>query len=161
MLDYTRKEKMRSYLINKLYAHLTPAKILYSSIEDLSKLRQELRFKRVVKFVDEHIKSVGYKQAVKDLQVGLTILNGCQRNSPCECKNALKYDGIFGGKTKASLNDACKNYPVSVIEKYIIKGIENNIIFDTKNRKNIDTEKLMEKTCLKLKNIKEEKIDGI
>lgn len=155
-MNYTKKEKLRSYLINELHEHLTPAKILYSSVEDLSKLRQELRFKRIVKFVDEHIKNVGYEQAVKDLQVGLTILNGCQRNSPCECKNALKYDGIFGKKTKATLNDACKNYSTNIIEKYIIKGIENNIIFDTKNRKNTDTERLMEKTCLKLKNIKEE-----
>ena len=160
-MNHKRKEKTRSYLINELYEHLTPAKILYSSIEDLTKLRQELRFKKVVKFVDEHIKNVGYEQAVKDLQVGLTILNGCQRNSPCECKNALKYDGIFGDKTKATLNDACKNYSVNIIEKYIIKGIENNIIFDTKNRKNTDTERLMEETCLKLKNLKEEKTDGI
>ena len=155
-MNYTRKEKTRSYLINELFENLTPAKILYSSIEELTKLRQDIRFKQVVKFVDEHIKNVGYEQAVKDLQAGLTILNGCKRNSPCECKNALKYDGIFGEKTKAALNDVCKNYSVRVIEKYIIKGIENNIIFDTKNSKNTNTEKLMERTCLKLKSRKEE-----
>jgi len=40
------KEKTRNYLINELYEHLTPAKILYSSIKDLLKLRQELRFKK-------------------------------------------------------------------------------------------------------------------
>ena len=160
-MNYTTQDKIRNYLINELYENLTPAKILYSSIEELTKLRQELRFKRVVKFIDEHIKNVGYEQAVKDLQVGLTILNGCRKNSPCECKNALKYDGIYGDKTKATLNDACKNYSTSVIEKYIIKGIENNIIFDTKNRKNTNTQKLIEETCLKLKNLKKEKANGI
>ena len=160
-MNYTRKEKIRSYLINELYKNLTPAKILYSSIEELTKLRQELRFKKVVKFIDEHIKNVGYEQAVKDLQVGLTILNGCRKNSPCECKNALKDDGIYGDKTSSALKDVCRNYTANVIEKYIIKGIENNIIFDTKNRKNTNTQKLIEETCLKLKNLKEEKANGI
>ena len=153
-MNYTTQDKIRNYLINELYENLTPAKILYSSIEELTKLRQELRFKRVVKFIDEHIKNVGYKQAVKDLQVGLTILNGCRKNSPCECKNALKDDGIYGDKTSSALKDVCRNYTANVIEKYIIKGIENNIIFDTKNRKNTNTQKLMEETCLKLKNLK-------
>ena len=150
-MNYTTQDKIRNYLINELYKNLTPAKILYSSIEELTKLRQELRFKRVVKFIDEHIKNVGYEQAVKDLQVGLTILNGCRKNSPCECKNALKDDGIFGDKTSSALKDVCRNYTANVIEKYIIKGSENNIIFDTKNRKNTDTQKLIEKVCGKLK----------
>ena len=160
-MNYTTQDKIRNYLINELYENLTPAKILYSSIEELTKLRQELRFKKVVRFVDEHIKNVGYEQAVKDLQVGLTILNGCRKNSPCECKNALKDDGIYGDKTSSALKDVCRNYTANVIEKYIIKGIENNIIFDTKNRKNTNTQKLMEETCLKLKNLKEEKANGI
>ena len=54
-MNYTRKEKIRSYLINELYKNLTPAKILYSSIEDLTKLRQELRFKRIVKFIFDYM----------------------------------------------------------------------------------------------------------
>ena len=78
-MNYTKKEKLRSYLINELHEHLTPAKILYSSIEELTKLRQELRFKKVVKFIDEHIKNVGYEQAVKDLQVRFNYFKWMQK----------------------------------------------------------------------------------
>lgn len=156
MAYYTQKlklqEKTRKYLINEIYENLTPAKILYSSVQDLVELRQELGFKTVVNFMNTHIENVGYEQAVKDMQVGLTILNKCRKNSPCESKNALKNDGIYGEKTSSALKDACKNYSAKVIEKYIIKGIENNIIFDTKNKKSTNTEELMKETCLKLKN---------
>lgn len=158
MHGYCKNEKIRaktrSYLIDKMCENLTPAKMLYSSVEDLVKIRQENTFQKIVNFIDRHIENVGYEQAVKDVQVGLTILNKCRKNSPCECKNALKDDGIYGDKTSSALKNACKNYSTRIIEKYIMKGIENNVIFDTKNIKSTDTEKLMEETCLKLKNYK-------
>ena len=154
-MDY--KRKTRNYLIKELAENLTPAKILYSSVEDLTKMIQEFRFKKVVNFIDKHIENVGYSQAVKDLQVGLTILNKNRKNSSCECKNALKDDGVYGQKTSLALKDACKNYSDKIIEKYIIKGIENNIIFDTKNNENTDTRKLMKETCSKLENLEKDK----
>ena len=71
-----------------------------------------------------------------------------------EAKNVLKEDGIYGEKTKASLYKVCKNYNSRVIKKYILKGVLNNIIFNTKNETNIDTQKLLNDTKLSL----EEKI---
>jgi len=71
-----------------------------------------------------------------------------------EAKNVLKEDGIYGEKTKSSLYEACKNYNSRVIKKYILKAVLNNIIFNTKNEVNIDTQKLLQNTKLSL----EEKI---
>jgi hypothetical protein len=37
------------------------------------------------------------------------------------------------------LNDVCKNYPFKVVQKFIRRGAINNVIFDTKNDVNINT----------------------
>lgn len=42
------------------------------------------------------------------------------------------------------------NYPVQTIEKYLNKGLISNLVFETKNSKNINTSKLVD-TALKLK----------
>ena len=42
------------------------------------------------------------------------------------------------------------NYPVQTIEKYLSRGLISNLIFETKNSKNINTSKLVD-TALKLK----------
>ena len=81
-------------------------------------------------------------------------MNKNKKNCIIEAKNILKEDGIYGEKTKASLYEACKNYNSRVIKKYILKGVLNNIIFNTKNKINIDTRKLLNDTKLSL----EEKI---
>ena len=38
-----------------------------------------------------------------------------------------------------------------LLRNILSKELKNNIIFDTKNRKNADTQKLIEKVCGKLK----------
>lgn len=58
-------------------------------------------------------------------------------------KNILKEDGVLGSKTCSALFNVCKNYPLNVVKKYIKRGILNNIIFDTKNNKNINSYKLV------------------
>lgn len=42
------------------------------------------------------------------------------------------------------------NYPIQTIEKYLSKGLISNLVFETKNSKNINTSKLVD-TILKLK----------
>ena len=98
-------------------------------------------------FLIPHIQLVGQEQAIKDLQRGLSILNKNRKASPIKAKNALKTDGIWGNKTQACLCDICKNYTLKIIKKYIKKGIQNNIIFDTKNNSDIDTSKLLKIIC--------------
>lgn len=120
-------------------ADLELAKIFY-----LSKDNFKEKLFDISQFLNCHIKFVGQEQAIKDLQRGLNILNKNHRNSSIPAKNILKQDGVFFVKTFDCLCNACKNYSVNVIKKYIKKGILNNIVFDTKNRENIDTRLLYE-----------------
>ncbi len=108
------------------------------------------KISEIISFLQPHIRLVGKFQAVKDLQRGLSLLNKNRRNSPIEVKNILLEDGVYGHKTQGCLCDVCKNYSVNVIKKYIKKGIQNNVIFDTKNNSSIDTKKLMEGLCINI-----------
>jgi len=153
------KEKIRNKMLNELQEHLSPAEILYSSIEDLKRIKYFLyknktpnESKEYIKqMLLKHAKNVGEIQAVKDLQRGLNILNKNRRNSPLKIKNLLEEDGIFEQNTNETLDDICKNYSLNVIKKYFLKGIMNNIIFDTKNEKNIDSKKLLDETTIHLR----------
>lgn len=97
----------------------------------------------ILRFLKPHIDIVGARQAVVDLQRGVSLLNKNRRKSPVKAKNALKQDGLLGEMTYNSLVDVCRNYSLNVIKKYIKTGIQNNIIFDTKNDSKIDTKKLL------------------
>ena len=97
----------------------------------------------LMEYFNVHILNVGFGFAIRDLQLGLNLLNKKRQNSLFADKNILKEDGIFGSKTCSALFNVCKNYPLSVIKKYIKRGILNNIIFDTKNNKNINSYKLV------------------
>lgn len=153
------EQKIKNKLINELAEFLTPAQILYSSLDDLKKIKYFLyknktpkeSFKYLENMLLKHINNVGEIQAIKDLQRGLSILNKNRRKSPIEVKNILIEDGIFGPKTKNALENACKTYSLNVIKKYFLKGIINNIIFDTKNNQNIDTIQMINDVIEKLK----------
>ncbi len=151
--------------------NLTNAQVLYSPIDKLEKLKNKYeglkerhiftlfeenpvisdKLDRITEFLNIHIAKVGKEQAIKDLQLALTLLNKNKKKSMCKCKNALKEDGIFGIKTHSCLFDICKNYSFNVIRSYIIKAILNNIIFDTKNDPNKNTKNLIEDICFSLK----------
>ena len=45
--------------------------------------------------------------------------------------------------SESELDYACKNHSLNILKKYILRGIMNNIIFDTKNKKEINTEKMV------------------
>lgn len=150
-IDKKLNEKRKNKLINELGDNLSNAEILYSSIDDLKRIRYFLYKNKtpqeakeyILKLIKKHSAKVGLEQATKDLQRGLSILNKNRKNSPIEAKNILVEDGIFKDKTKATLEDVCKNYSLNVIKKYILIGIMNNIIFDTKNKSEIDTKKML------------------
>lgn len=98
-------------------------------------------------YLQPHIRLVGEEQTIKDLQLGLNIL---KQNYTCDIQegyNYLQQDGVLGNKTYGYLCELCQNYPPDVIKKYIKKGIQSNIIFDTKNKSNIDTLKMLNEIC--------------
>jgi len=168
-----KKLLTREKILSLIKGELTNAKILYATKEELIEIlkneRKEkflLEFERlnnqssrekieeILDFIRFIAQKLDEKRAIIALQTGLSLLNKNKKNCIIEAKNALKEDGIFGNKTKASLYEACKNYNSRVIKKYILKGVLNNIIFNTKNETNIDTQKLLQNTKLYL----EEKI---
>ena len=168
-----KKPLTREKILSLIKGELSNAKILYATKEELIEiLKNEKREKFLSEFerlnnqtikekieeISDFIKFIAQKldekQAIIALQTGLSLLNKNRKDCIIEAKNALKEDGIYGEKTKASLYEACKNYNSRVIKKYILKGVLNNIIFNTKNESKIDTQKLLQNTKLTL----EEKI---
>lgn len=153
------KENSKKQLIKELKNYISTAQILYSSEDELRKIRYFLyknktpqeKIEYIQNLLLKHANNVGLNQAIKDLQRSLSILNKNRKNSPINSKNILKEDGIFGEKTKATLKNICKNFDLFTIKKYFLKGIINNIIFDTKNKQNIDTEELIYTTIKVLK----------
>jgi len=89
------------------------------------------KMQEIIDFIKPHITSVGLKQAAKDFRRGLYLLNKGRKKSP-------------------SFLNACKNYSPRIIKKYIKKGIQNNIIFGTKNDKRVNTKQLMDAICKNL-----------
>ena len=168
-----KKSLTREKVLSLIKSELSNAKILYASkkelIEILKNERREkflLEFERlnnqtssekieeILDFIELIAQKLDEKQAIIALQTGLSLLNKNRKDCIIEAKNILKEDGIYGEKTKASLYEACKNYNSRVIKKYILKGVLNNIIFNTKNEPTIDTQKILQNTKLSL----EEKI---
>jgi len=168
-----KKLLTREKILSLIKGELTNAKILYATKEELIEIlkneRKEkflLEFERlnnqssrekieeILDFIRFIAQKLDEKRAIIALQTGLSLLNKNRKDCAIKAKNALKEDGIFGNKTKASLYEACKNYNSRVIKKYILKEVLNNIIFNTKNEVNIDTQKLLQNTKLSL----EEKI---
>ena len=111
-------------------ADLELAKILYLTKNDFKEKLYDIS-----QFLNCHIKFVGQKQGIKDVQRGLNILNKNRKNSSIPAKNILKQDGVFFVKTFDCLCNACKNYSANVIKKYIKKGILNNIVLIQKTEK--------------------------
>ena len=172
-LKEKKKPLTREKVLSLIKGELSNAKILYATKEELIEIlkneRKEkflLEFERlnnqtssekieeILDFIKFIAQKLDEKQAIVALQTGLSLLNKNRKDCIIEAKNALKEDGIYGEKTKASLYEACKNYNSRVIKKYILKGVLNNIIFNTKNEAKIDTQKLLQNTKLSL----EEKI---
>ena len=168
-----KKPLTREKILSLIKSELSNAKILYATKEELIEILKNERkqkflseFERlnnqtnnekieeILDFIELITQKLDEKQAIVALQTGLSLLNKNRKDCIIEAKNILKEDGIYGNKTKASLYEACKNYNSRVIKKYILKGVLNNIIFNTKNEVNIDTQKLLQNTKLFL----EEKI---
>lgn len=97
--------------------------------------------KEVFNFLQKYSRKVGSKQAVKDFQRGLNILNKYNKKSLIEARRPIEEDGIFGCQTYACLENICQKYTSQIIQKYIRRGAVNNAIFDTKNNARIDTDK--------------------
>lgn len=160
----------RNEILSLIQQKLSTADILYKSKEELIEIlkeekktiffknfynrlnnKEKEKFKEIIDFIKYYANLKGKKQAIIDLQTALSLLNKNRRKSPLKTKNILIEDGIIGLKTLLCLKDCCKNYDSKTIKKYILKAIQSNLIFNTKNEKNIDTKKAIFEILTKLK----------
>ncbi len=109
-------------------------------------------------FFRKHVEKVGEKQAIKDLQKAINMLNKGKKDSLIEERRSLKEDGILGEKTYAAFAYISKNYPVRLINKFIRRAAINSAIFDTKNDNTINTEKNVNKIYKNLMTQEEERV---
>lgn len=95
---------------------------------------------QILDYLKRHSQKFGNEQAVKDLQTGLNILNKTNGNADAK----IEIDGDYGVQTHACLEGACKTYTAQEIFKNIKRAAVSNAIFDTKNKKKINTESRVE-----------------
>lgn len=114
------------------------------SEEDYQKVAQ------LADFIAQYVRDVGKEQAVLDLQVGLNLLNGYQKESLVKEKIKLEEDSDFGEKTFGALFNTLKHYPLETVKQYVKLAALNNAIWDTKNLKNVDTDEKVEQTANKI-----------
>ena len=104
-----------------LFILISGIKLIKETMDPLIGVTQEHEFvQEILNFIELIAQKLDEKQAIIALQTGLSLLNKNRKDCIIEAKNALKEDGIYGEKTKASLCEACKNYNSRVIKKYIL-----------------------------------------
>lgn len=94
-------------------------------------------------FIRLYVKTVGKEQAILDFQVGINLLNNYRKESVIESKIQLKEDADYGEKTLKAMFDVLRNYDIDVVKRFIKLGAINNHIWQTKNNRNIDTDKVV------------------
>ena len=127
--------------------------------EEVVGVRQDeyQKVQEVTEFFRKHAEKVDEKQAVKDLQKAINMLNKGTKDSLVEERRPLKETGILDEKTYAAFAYMCKNYSVRLINKFIRRAAINNAIFDTKNDIGINTEKNVNKIYKNLRTQEEER----
>ncbi len=115
------------------------------------------KVQEVTEFFKKHVAKVGEKQAIKDLQKAINMLNKGLKDSIVEEKRPLKENGILEEKTYAAFEYICKNYTARLINKFIRRAAINNAIFETKNDSRINTEKNVNKIYNNLRTQEEER----
>lgn len=116
------------------------------------------KVQEVSEFYRKHVSKVGVKQAVKDLQKAINMLNKGSKDSFVIERRPIKEDGLLGEKTFAAFGYICKNYTARLINKFIRRAAINNAIFDTKNDDRINTEKKVNKIYLNLRTEQEKRV---
>lgn len=90
-----------------------------------------------------YCETFGETNAIKALQCGLDIF--CKERKHIFKPSKISIDGVINDKLINLIGNVSSKYSTDVIEKYLVKGLLSNIIFETKNTKNINTKELINK----------------
>ena len=107
---------------------------------DLNQKEHDIQNKKVniYPMLEMYAENYGKERVIDALKTGLNIFRKQKSNI------FLKDFKITDENWQEFLNYVQEKYPIQTIEKYLNKGLISNIIFETKNLKNIDTVKLID-----------------
>ena len=98
--------------------------------------------------LDYYSQIFGATDIIKALQCGIDIF--CKERKHIFPQKEINIDGKITDKFVDLVNEIRIRYSVDAIEKYLVKGLMSNIIFETKNKNNVNTTMILNK----IKNIK-------
>lgn len=90
-----------------------------------------------------YCETFGETNTIKALQCGLDIF--CKERKHIFKPQKISIDGVINNKLINLIDEVCSKYSTDVIEKYLVKGLMSNAIFETKDVKNINTKQLINK----------------
>lgn len=93
--------------------------------------------------LEAYYETFGKTDTIKALQCGLDIF--CKERKHIFKPQKISLDGKIDNNFINLIDKICNKYSTNVIEKYLVKGLMSNIIFETKDEKNINTNVLLSK----------------
>lgn len=88
-----------------------------------------------------YCETFGETNTIKALQCGLDIF--CKERKHIFKPQKISINGKIDDKFINLINEVSSKYSTDVIEKYLVKGLMSNAIFETKDVKNINTKQLI------------------
>lgn len=85
----------------------------------------------------------GKENIIKALQCGIDIF--CKERKHLFKPQKINITGVINDNFLNLMNTIIKIYPIDIIERYLVKGLKSNLIFETKDLKNINTKELINK----------------
>ncbi len=140
-------EKMNDEIRNQVKQYREKGMAMLKQIAEEENPLTEEDYRKICELGDfmlQYVNDFGERRAVLDFQTGLNMLTGYKKNAIVQEQIQLDEDMIFGEKTFRTILYVIKKYPIDVIKSYIKLGAANNIIWDTKNNPDIDTDEAVE-----------------
>lgn len=123
-------------------------------VREVSRLKRKYYLNDSIKSINkshENISSIlnlyknnfGETNTIKALQCGLDIF--CKERKHIFKTPKININGMLTDSFINLIDNICSKYSEDVIEKYLVKGLKSNTIFETKDNKNINTKTLISK----------------
>ncbi len=124
--------------ILKKATELIPEYQVSSKIDNI-----QLASSNLPSMLEIYCETFGETNTIKALQCGLDIF--CKERKHIFEPQKISINGKIDDKLLNLINEINSKYSTNVIEKYLVKGLMSNVIFGTKDTKNINTKQLINK----------------
>lgn len=134
--DLPEEIKTDNQKILKKASELVPEYQVNNKIDKI-----QLSSSNLPSILEIYCKVFGENNTIKALQCGLDIF--CKERKHIFKPQKISVDGKIDDKFINLINKVSSKYSIDVIEKYLVKGLMSNAIFETKDVKNINTKQLI------------------